>query len=98
MLKEEICDGDWVEDKFTGQGKRTFPNGDVYNGDWQAWYMEGKGTMVYADGKKYEGEWVHDKRHGTGSLYDADGFVIEMGKWIEDVCNSDAANSGISLD
>jgi hypothetical protein len=60
--------------------------------------MHGIGTMIYADGNKYEGEWLNDKRHGTGNLYDADGRLIESGKWMNDVYNSQSGNGETSPD
>lgn len=34
-LHGSVCDGSWVENNKHGQGKVTWPNGEVYTGSWQ---------------------------------------------------------------
>jgi len=46
-----------------GQGRFTYPNGDVYDGEWQQDQAHGLGVFTAKD-LKYEGQWENDLKHG----------------------------------
>ena len=61
--------GSWAEDKRTGTGTYTYPNGDTYEGGWAMDARDGFGVYTYAEtGSKYEGSWSNGKRHGDGKF------------------------------
>ena len=47
-----------------GQGKYTYPNGDIYEGLYAEGLRHGTGVMVWAGGRQYRGGWERDKPHG----------------------------------
>lgn len=49
----DVYDGEWKNDKKSGQGRVD---------------EEGIGVLKYGDGEKYEGQWRDDQRSGKGSL------------------------------
>jgi len=55
---EVLCkyEGEWKNDKRTGQGLCIFPNGDLYQGKMHNDKRHGQGTYQWKDGRKYEGE------------------------------------------
>ena len=68
-------DGEWKEDKYTGEmkdgkqhgrGVLVEANGDRYEGDWRDGKPHGRGDMVWANGDRYEGEYRNGKPHGRG--------------------------------
>jgi hypothetical protein len=42
-----VYEGDFVNGKCHGKGKKTFANGDVYEGDWANAAMHGKGKYTW---------------------------------------------------
>ena len=59
-------DGDWINDKYEGNGKYIWENGEYYIGQWKNGLSHGKGIEYYSNGKiKYEGDWVDDKFVGN---------------------------------
>eukprot|EP01088_Endostelium_zonatum_P021360 TRINITY_DN8381_c0_g1_i1.p1 TRINITY_DN8381_c0_g1~~TRINITY_DN8381_c0_g1_i1.p1 ORF type:complete len:1131 (-),score=296.07 TRINITY_DN8381_c0_g1_i1:134-3526(-) len=61
-------DGEWLEAKPHGYGKRMWDNKNEYEGNFVKDRCEGFGKMKYNTGEVYEGEWVKDKPHGQGTL------------------------------
>ena len=51
----EIYEGDFVNDKFCGEGNYFWPDGVRYEGQWQDGQKKGNGTMTYANGHSYVG-------------------------------------------
>lgn len=49
---------------FTGTGKLTWANGDVFEGTLQNGKRHGKGLFVWGNGQRYQGDWVHDVPSG----------------------------------
>lgn len=68
-----------------GQGRKTYPNGDVYEGQWIDGLRSGSGTLVFGAGSpwygdRYEGQWLDDLRHGEGRYTWVFGDVYQ-GRW-----------------
>ena len=72
-----------------GWGKKTFPNGGVYEGQWKNDQMDGIGRMIrkfiqigtlyYASGKiAYEGHWLENQFDGQGTLYNENPSVDQI--------------------
>ena len=54
----DVYEGDWVEDRMTGEGVMAYANGDVFIGGWLDGEKHGAGTHLYAGkGRAYEGVW-----------------------------------------
>lgn len=62
---------------FSGNGKITWANGDVFEGDLQKGQRHGKGAFIWANGNRYTGDWVNDTPRGTGTLQFANGDLYE---------------------
>lgn len=60
-----------------GQGKLTFPGGDVYEGEFKADKFHGKGKYTFTNGESYEGEFENDLYHGFGKMIFKNGDVYE---------------------
>ena len=55
-------DGDFVNDKYEGNGKYIWEDGQYYIGEWKNGLRNGKGIYYYSNGNiKYEGDWIDDK-------------------------------------
>ena len=54
----DVYEGDWVEDRMTGECVMAYANGDVFIGGWLDGEKHGAGTHLYAGkGRAYEGVW-----------------------------------------
>jgi hypothetical protein len=53
---------------YSGTGRITWANGDVYDGTLVMGLREGKGAFAWANGQLYEGDWVADRPEGQGSM------------------------------
>lgn len=53
---------------FSGTGKITWANGDVYDGTLVKGQRQGKGLFVWANGQRFEGDWVQDTPSGKGKM------------------------------
>lgn len=62
---------------FTGTGKITWPNGDVYDGSLVKGQRQGKGLFIWANGQRFEGDWVQDTPSGKGKMHFANGNRYE---------------------
>ena len=58
---------------FSGTGKITWDNGDVYDGTLVKGRREGKGLFIWANGQRFEGDWVQDTPLGQGKMQFANG-------------------------
>ena len=60
--KENIkYEGDFIEDKYEGNGKYTFKSGEYYIGEWKNNLRHGKGKFYHKNGIiQFEGDYVND--------------------------------------
>ena len=75
-----VYEGQWVNDRFHGQGSMYWGDGEEYVGQWKDGKMDGQGTMTYADGRKYVGQWKDGMCHGQGTMTYANGQKY-VGQW-----------------
>jgi hypothetical protein len=73
-----VDEGQWVEGRLTGQGKRTYPDGRTLEGE----FREGKqwnavGVLRHMDGTVDEGLWVEGKLTGHCKKTYPDGRTLE---------------------
>ncbi len=67
-------EGDFVNDKFQGQGKYYFEDGQCYKGQFFNDMQHGKGKIIDKYGKLlFEGNFINDHIEGSGKLYLKDG-------------------------
>ena len=58
---------------YSGTGKITWANGDVYDGTLVKGQRQGQGLFIWANGQRYDGDWVQDAPLGQGRLQFANG-------------------------
>lgn len=68
----------FVDAQNEGQGKITYPNGDIYHGDTVNNLAKGYGRYLHKDGSVYEGFWENNKQHGFGKEIWADGTIFTL--------------------
>jgi hypothetical protein len=84
-------DGEWKEDKKSGNGTQLWNSGDKYVGEYQDGLQNGKGTYYYwPSGDKYVGEWQNGDRTGKGTYYWSDGQ-----KYVGDFLNNKQHGQGV---
>lgn len=67
--------------KIEGQGRMTWPNGDVYDGQWKKGVFHGEGTYNFKSaGYIYTGQWEKGAIKGHGTFKFKNGDVME-GDW-----------------
>ena len=55
-------EGDFINDKFEGNGKYIYEDGDYYIGEWKNDLKHGKGKYYYKNGNiKFESYFINDK-------------------------------------
>ena len=77
--------GDFIKDKFEGEGQYNFENGEYYIGEWLNDQRHGKGILYYKNGNiKYDGKFIKDKFEGEGQyIYENGEYYI--GEWLNDL-------------
>ena len=66
--------GDFVNNKFEGNGIYIFEDGYYYIGQWMDDYQHGKGKIYDKNSKiVFSGDFIKDKTEGNGKLYFVDG-------------------------
>jgi hypothetical protein len=68
-------EGEWLNDKRSGQGILYFTDDVVYFGQFENDLINGQGTMTWPDGGKYVGPFVDDWQNGQGTFYYPDGTI-----------------------
>lgn len=63
-----IRKGMWRNNQFTGWGRESRLNGDVYEGKFINGFINGKGIFTNKKGNKYIGDLVNNRRDGKGDL------------------------------
>lgn len=84
-----------------GKGKRTYPDGSVYEGEFKDGEPHGYGKMVYCDttikfmnqAKQHEGEYKKGVPHGQGKVVFYEGGVYEGEFLAKDVCKGTYTNA-----
>jgi hypothetical protein len=71
--KGDVYEGEFIKNKFHGQGTYTWADGYKYVGEWKDGKYNGQGTFITSDGDKYVGKYKDDKKHGQGTYTYADG-------------------------
>eukprot|EP00811_Abedinium_folium_P006987 NODE_16446_length_994_cov_5.507497.p2 GENE.NODE_16446_length_994_cov_5.507497~~NODE_16446_length_994_cov_5.507497.p2 ORF type:complete len:112 (+),score=15.41 NODE_16446_length_994_cov_5.507497:267-602(+) len=56
---------------MSGEGKMTWPNGQVYEGQYEDDKKSGYGKLLWPDNRAYQGQWLSGKQHGRGTYTDA---------------------------
>ena len=63
-------EGDFVNDKYEGNGKYIWEDDEYYIGQWKNSLFHGKGIEYYSNGKiKYEGDFVMIKEKGLENIF-----------------------------
>jgi len=70
---ENIYEGEWLEDKKSGNGTFTWKDGSKYVGEWKNDLRNGFGKETIIDEWIYEGEWQRGKKSGNGTYIWKDG-------------------------
>ena len=71
-----MYDGDWINNKYEGNGKKIYENGVYYIGQFKNGVKYGKGKEYYSHGNiKYEGDFINDKFEGNGK------YIYENGEY-----------------
>ena len=69
-------DGYFVNDKYDGEGKYIWTNGEYYIGQWSKGERNGKGIDYYKDGTiRYDGDFVNGKYQGNGK------YILKNGEY-----------------
>jgi len=93
-IKGDVYEGDFVNGKANGKGKKTwmtynpfnyFNNKEeyTYEGDFVDNNFHGKGKIIFHNGDVYEGDFVDGKYNGKGKKTYHDGSVYK-GDWVDD--------------
>ena len=86
---DNIYQGNWVNNKRSGEGKITWKNpksdkvsyGGILGND----LPNGKGLMTYKNQETYAGYWKDGKRDEYGELRYPDGRMKYEGEWVNDL-------------
>ena len=70
-------EGQFIDDRFDGQGAVTWPGGDKYVGSFQGGVENGHGTYTSTDGEIYEGNFEGGRFSGHGVLHKPNGTRLE---------------------
>lgn len=73
----EKYEGNYVENKKSGQGKYYFSDGSVYDGNWENDIMQGKGKLTWKNGRTFDGNFIDGSPSGRGKMIYKDGTVQE---------------------
>ena len=74
--KGDVCGGDWLDGKLTGQGQYKYANGDTFEGLFEGG-KKVNGVYTYENNSSYTGAFVDDVPHSdTGIFRLADGSTF----------------------
>lgn len=80
--KGDVYEGEWKNDRRTGQGTYVSPGKYKYVGGFLDNQRHGQGKMVYPDGSCYEGGWANGDCHGEG-IYQGLHDYLYAGTFVE---------------
>lgn len=72
-----VLERDGTTPVYSGQGRVTWANGDVYEGLMVRGQRHGQGRFTWHSGQQYEGEWVQGSPQGRGRMKFANGNDYE---------------------
>jgi hypothetical protein len=78
-----VDEGDFVEGRLHGKGKRTYNDGAVYIGDFVNGLRHGKGKTTNANGDVHEGDYANGNSHGKGKYTWADDGTVYEGDFVD---------------
>jgi hypothetical protein len=61
--------GNFAKDQPSGQGKKSFTNGDFYHGEFKEGKPHGEGSLESTDGSQYVGQFVDGIANGRGTKF-----------------------------
>lgn len=77
----EKYEGNFIDNKFSGEGKLTYIDQSIYSGGLKNNQKNGKGLMTYSPDDdlyiSYKGDWKEDCKQGHGTLKYRDGSVYK---------------------
>lgn len=78
--------GQFLNDKFHGEGDQIWPDGNTYTGTWKNGRKHGEGRYVTAEGLEYRGQWENGRRHGQGLQSYSNNDTYD-GWWFDGLCS-----------
>jgi hypothetical protein len=88
-----IYAGEWLDDKFDGQGTYSFRDGKKYTGQFRNNKRNGEGTFTWPDGARYVGGYKDDIRNGRGTFTYPNGTKF-VGEYRDDLRNGPGTEYG----
>ena len=85
--------GEWVNDKFEGQGSYRYRDGRKYVGQFSKNQRHGQGTFTWPDGASYTGGYREDLRSGKGTFTYPNGVKF-VGEYRDDRRNGPGVEYG----
>ena len=76
-----VYEGDWLNGRPHGYGKKYDKGRLIYEGEWQNDKRHGYGKEYVNGLLQYEGDFQEDKRHGNGKLFQPDGTISYEGQF-----------------
>ncbi len=71
--KQQVYEGDFTHDEFTGQGSLSLNGKLQYSGGFRDWTFNGEGQYFGDSGETWKGTFVDGALHGKGEHVDAEG-------------------------
>ena len=84
FANNDIYDGSWENDEFSGLGELEQGNGEIYVGEFLKGKKHGFGKCDYADGTIYHGQFEKGKKNGKGSIWFTNGEQYD-GEFADDL-------------
>ena len=94
VVKGQIQEGYWRQDKLSGKGRVIYSNGNVYCGQLNHHKHEGKGILIWPDGRRYAGTFKQNQFDGYGSYILTDGSRYD-GYWQDDKQHGEGTSTAI---
>jgi hypothetical protein len=74
-----VYEGEWVKNRFSGQGTLTEPDGSSYHGEFKFGHKHGEGVATLSNGEQLKGFWRWGKEDGEMTVVKTEG--IRRGIW-----------------